>query len=158
MVGVCAGYFRPKFLLREMIILRESNSHARRQVYIPHMGSKLQTSHTDDLRQTPEVAKGQKTQTQNIRQSIGLKQANKMIARDALAVFRHRPAWATTADHCPCAGARCRSHLGTEENKGNEEFKNRKDFVARIVGPEAQSDCDSLEPRTEGKRTTQQSR
>ena len=30
--------------------------------------------------------------------------------------------------------------------------------VARIVRPEAQSDFDSLEPRTEGKRTTQQSR
>ena len=31
-------------------------------------------------------------------------------------------------------------------------------FVARIVRPEAQSDFDSLESRTEGKRTTQQSR
>ena len=31
-------------------------------------------------------------------------------------------------------------------------------FVAQIVRPEAQSDFDSLEPRTEGKLTTQQSR
>jgi hypothetical protein len=35
-----------------MIILRESNSHARRQVYIPHMGSQLQTSCKVDLTQS----------------------------------------------------------------------------------------------------------
>jgi hypothetical protein len=39
-----------------MIILRESNSHARRQVNIPHMGSELQTSHKDDLAQSRKDA------------------------------------------------------------------------------------------------------
>jgi hypothetical protein len=81
-----------------MIILRESNSHARRQVYIPHMGSHLQTSHKDDRTQSREAAKGEKTQTENISQSSGINHANKMIARDASAVFRNRPPWATAAD------------------------------------------------------------
>ena len=44
MIGVCAGYFRPEFFFREMIILRESNSHARRQVFIPYMGIDLRAS------------------------------------------------------------------------------------------------------------------
>jgi hypothetical protein len=75
MIGVCAGYFRPKFFLRETIIPRESNSHARRQVYIPHMGSELQTSCKVDLTRS---RKGEKTQTENIRQSSGMIQLNKL--------------------------------------------------------------------------------
>jgi hypothetical protein len=60
MIGVCAGYFRPEFFFREMIILRESNSYARRDAYIPRMGSKLQTSHKDDLTPSREAAKQKK--------------------------------------------------------------------------------------------------
>jgi hypothetical protein len=101
MIGVCAGYFRPEFFFREMIILRESNSHARRQVYIPHMGSQLQTSCKVDLTRSRKAAEGEMTQTENITQSSGMIQLNNMIARDASAVFRHRPPWATAADRCP---------------------------------------------------------
>ena len=101
MIGVCAGYFRPEFFFREMIILRESNNHARRQAYIPHMGSQLQTSCKVDRTRNCKAAEGKMTQTENIRQSSGMIQLNNMIARDASAVFRHRPPWATAADRCP---------------------------------------------------------
>jgi hypothetical protein len=62
-----------------MIILRESNRHARRQIYIPHMGSELQTSHKDDLTQSRKAAEGEKTQTENIRQSSGMNQLNQLF-------------------------------------------------------------------------------
>jgi hypothetical protein len=101
MIGGCAGYSRRNFFLVETIIPRESNNHARRDSYFPRTGSKLQTSYKDDLTQSPKAAEGEKTQTENIGQSSGIIQLNKMIARDASAVFRHLPSWATAADHCP---------------------------------------------------------
>jgi hypothetical protein len=73
MIGVCAGYFRPRFFSLETIILRESNSHARCQVNIPHMGTRLQTSCKVDL--TPS-RKEEKTQTENIRRSSGMNHVN----------------------------------------------------------------------------------
>jgi hypothetical protein len=79
MIGVCAGYFRPEFFFREMIILRESNSHARRQVYIPHMGSQLQTSCKVDLTRSRKAAEGEKTQTENIRRSTEMSQLNQLF-------------------------------------------------------------------------------
>jgi hypothetical protein len=41
MIGVCAGDFRPNFFFADTIIPYESNSHARRGVNIPDMGSEL---------------------------------------------------------------------------------------------------------------------
>ena len=76
-----------------------------------------------------------------------MNQARKMIARDASAA----PASAAVGDsRRPLSkrSAQCGSRLGTEANKGNEEFKYRRNFAARIVSPEARSDFDSLEPRT----------
>jgi hypothetical protein len=72
MIGVCAGYFRPRFFSIETIIPRESKNHARRQVYIPHMGSQLQTSCKVDLTRSRKAAEGEMTQTENIRQSSGM--------------------------------------------------------------------------------------
>jgi hypothetical protein len=76
MIGVCAGYFRRNFFLVETINPLESNNHARREAYIPHMGTKLQTSHKDDLTQSRNDAEGKQTQTENIRQSGGMIQLN----------------------------------------------------------------------------------
>jgi hypothetical protein len=101
MIGVCAGYFPPRFFSIETIIPRESINHALRRLYIPHMGSQLQTSWKADLTRNRKAAEGEMTQTENIRQSSGMIQLNNMIARDASAVFRHRPPWATAADNCP---------------------------------------------------------
>jgi hypothetical protein len=52
-------------------------------------------------KRSSQSREGEKTQTENIGQSSGMNQANKMITRDASAIFRHRPPWATAADHCP---------------------------------------------------------
>jgi hypothetical protein len=60
MIGVCAGYFRPEFFFREMIILRESNKHALRRVCIPHLGSSLRTGYKKDLTPSREAAKKKK--------------------------------------------------------------------------------------------------
>ena len=95
--GICRIFLSQIFLI-ETIIPCESNSHARCMACIPHVGSELQTSCKVDVRRS---RKGEKTQTENIRQSNEMNQANKMIACDASAVFRHRPPWATAADHCP---------------------------------------------------------
>ena len=43
------------------------------------MGSKLQTSHKNDLTLSREAAEGEKTQTENIRQSSGMNQLNQLF-------------------------------------------------------------------------------
>jgi hypothetical protein len=60
MIWGCAGNLRAEFFLSEMIIPRESNSHAQHQIGIPHMASKLQTSHKTISRRAAKPQKEQR--------------------------------------------------------------------------------------------------